>query len=96
MNIASHMLVDVFTNQFDVAYLISGDSDLVPPIKMIKQHHPKKQVIVAFPPDRQSSELKSVAHHHFWINEQKLRLSQLPNPVTKPNGYQLTKPSTWR
>lgn len=96
VNIASHMLVDAFTDQFDVAYLVSGDSDLVPPIQMIKQYQPTKQILVAFPPSRQSGDLKTAAHGHFWINEQKLRLSQLPDPVTKPNGHQLTRPSTWR
>ncbi len=96
VNIASHMLVDAFTDEFDVAYLVSGDSDLVPPIKMVKQHQPAKQVLIAFPPNRQSGELKAVAHGHFWINEQHLRLSQLPDPVTKPNGYRLSRPSTWR
>jgi len=96
VNIASHVLVDAFTDQFDVAYLVSGDSDLVPPIEIIKTHHETKRVLVAFPPARQSDELKRAAHAHFWINEQQLRLSQLPNPVTKPNGHQLARPREWK
>jgi uncharacterized LabA/DUF88 family protein len=35
VNIASHMLIDAFQDRFDMALLISGDSDLVPPIKFI-------------------------------------------------------------
>ena len=96
VNIASHMLVDAFTDQYDVAYLVSGDSDLVPPIEMIKMHQPIRRVIVAFPPARQSAELKRVAHSFFWINEQHLRLSQLPDTITKPNGHQLVRPERWR
>ena len=96
VNIASHMLVDAFANRFDIAYLVSGDSDLVPPIEMIKIHQPEKRTIVAFPPSRKSDELKTVAHSFFWINEQRLRLAQLPETVTKPNGHELVRPAKWK
>jgi uncharacterized LabA/DUF88 family protein len=96
VNIASHMIVDAFTGQFESAILISGDSDLVPPIEMIRQHHPEKRVIVAFPPNRKSDDLKRTAHGSFWINEKTLRISLLPDPVVKPNGYKLFKPGTWK
>ena len=33
VNIAVNMVKDVFNNDFDIAYVISGDSDLVPPIE---------------------------------------------------------------
>lgn len=96
VNIASHMIVDAFTDQFDSAILISGDSDLVPPIEMIRLHHSEKRVIVAFPPNRKSDDLQRTAHGSFWINEKTLRVSLLPDPVVKPNGYQLVKPGTWK
>jgi len=96
VNIASFMLADAFTDQFDTAILVSGDSDLVPPIETVRLYQPAKRVLVAFPPGRQSEDLKRTAHGFFWINEQKLRISLLPNPVVKPNGHQLFKPATWK
>ena len=42
VNISSHMLVNAFTDRFDTAFLISGDSDLVPPIEMIRQYQMRK------------------------------------------------------
>ncbi|MEZ4982861.1 MAG: NYN domain-containing protein [Saprospiraceae bacterium] len=33
VNIATQMIIDGFTDQYDLAMLISGDSDLVPPIR---------------------------------------------------------------
>jgi len=96
VNISTQMLVDAFLDRFDVAILISGDSDLVPPIEAIRQHRPQKRVVVAFPPARTSEDLKRAAHAWFWINEQKLRLSLLPNPVVKPNGHELYKPTEWK
>ena len=95
VNIASHMLVDAFTDQFDTAILVSGDSDLVPPIEMIRQYRPGKKVIVAFPPKRKSDDLVRVAHGSFWINERTFRISLLPDPVIKRNGYLLFKPKRW-
>ncbi len=38
VNIATQMLVDVYKNAFDMAMLVSGDSDLVPPIKAIHEN----------------------------------------------------------
>lgn len=96
VNISSHMLVDAFTDQFDTGLLISGDSDLVPPITMIRKYHPAKRILVGFPPGRKSDDLKKVAHSSFWINQTRLRISLLPNPVTKPNGHTLWKPTQWQ
>lgn len=96
VNISTQMVVDAFLDRFDVAILISGDSDLVPPIEAIRQYQPQKRVVVAFPPARTSEDLKRAAHAWFWINEQKLRLSLLPNPVVKPNGHELYKPTEWK
>ena len=42
VNIATQLIVDAFTDQFDTAIIISGDSDLVPPVQSIKLHLPNK------------------------------------------------------
>lgn len=96
VNISTEMVADAFLNRFDVAILVSGDSDLVPPIEAIRQHQPHKRVVVAFPPARSSEDLRRVAHAWFWINERKFRVSLLPNPVVKPNGHKLYKPLEWK
>jgi uncharacterized LabA/DUF88 family protein len=95
VNIATQMLMDAFTNQFDVAILISGDSDLVPPIQAIKQLSPAKRVGVYFPPHRHSIQLKNVVDFSGLIGKNKLRDSQLPDDITKPNGFVLSRPITW-
>ena len=50
VNIATHLLIDAFNDRYDTAILISGDSDLVPPIKAIHNQFNKKTVSVFFPP----------------------------------------------
>jgi len=95
VNIATQMLMDAYTNAFDTAILVSGDTDLIPPILAIKQHFSEKMIGVAFPPSRHSIALQNVVDFSFIIGRKKLRDSQLPSPITKPGGFQLVRPSSW-
>ena len=95
VNIATEMLADAFQDRFDTALVISGDSDLVPPIDKIHKELPDKKVLVAFPPRRSSNDLAKTCTS-FFINQKTIRVSLLPNPVRKPDGTELRKPSDWR
>jgi len=96
VNIATHLLVDGFTNKYDVAILVSADSDLVGPVEEIRSLFPNKKIVVAFPPDRVSFELKRVAHAYFHIGKKKFQQSLFPDMVTSKEGYPLQRPNTWR
>lgn len=89
------MLMDAYTNAYDTAILVSGDTDLIPPILAIKQHFPDKKIGVAFPPSRHSIALQKVVDFSFIIGKTKLKDSQLPSPILKPDGFQLVRPSSW-
>lgn len=78
VNIAVELFCDASNNQFDTALLVSGDSDLAAPLKAIRRRLPDKRVAVAFPPDRFSKELRSVAHAYFTIGRARRSASQLP------------------
>jgi hypothetical protein len=95
VNIAVEMLTDAYANAFDSAVLISADSDLVPPIEAVRRLFPAKRILVAFPPERFSVELKSVAHASFGIGRAKFAASQLPECVTKAGGTELVRPAKW-
>ncbi|SMN10891.1 D-alanine--D-alanine ligase [uncultured Candidatus Thioglobus sp.] len=84
VNIACEMLKDAYQDNFDIAYLVSGDSDLFYPVNEIKAL--KKVIIVATPPNRTSQKL-ILNTAHFKINETHLRQSQLPLS-TKPLKWQ--------
>ena len=96
VNIATQMLSDAFRDKFDTAFVISGDSDIAPPIELIRADIPNKNVIVAFPPNRFSAELKRVATSSFHINQKVVRTALLPNPVIKLDGTELCKPLKWK
>ena len=96
VNIAVEMLADAFMDSFDVAILISADSDLTGPIRHIKKMFPQKLVIVAFPPSRFSYELKKIADATFTIGRKKLAESIFPDRITKMDGYILKRPEQWK
>lgn len=96
VNIATQMLRDAYENNFDIAYLVSGDSDLVPPIQIIRSMTPTKKVGVAFPPSRGGSkELENVADFSFHISHSAIKNSLLPDVIIKPDGSKLTIPQEW-
>jgi uncharacterized LabA/DUF88 family protein len=96
VNIAVELLSDAFDNAFDTAIVISADSDLAPPISLIRSRSPEKRIIVVCPPDRRSQRLESIAHGYFSIGRKTIQDSQFPDRVTKPNGFVLTRPMRWR
>ena len=91
----TEMLTDALQKRYDTAILVSGDSDLVPPIRAIRKLLPALRVVVVFPPNRYSRNLADTAHGYFFIDEPTLGRSQLPDEVTKPDGYVLKRPPSW-
>jgi uncharacterized LabA/DUF88 family protein len=95
VNIACRMLTDAMDDRFDVALLISGDSDLVPPVRIIRRRWPMKRVIAVFPPNRRSDALRHAVHGQKWIAEADVRASQLPQHVTVTPGRAISRPANW-
>jgi uncharacterized LabA/DUF88 family protein len=95
VNIAVNILKDAFQDNFDVAFIISGDSDLVPPVLAIRELFPNKEVRIAFPPTHESNELKKASNGSFTIGRQKLESSLFPNMVQDKYGNNIVKPNEW-
>ncbi|HND88959.1 MAG TPA: NYN domain-containing protein [Saprospiraceae bacterium] len=95
VNIATQILVDAFNDNFDTALVISGDADLLPPILAVRDNFPGKRIGIYFPPRRHSISLKSRVNFSGVIGKSKLRDSQLPAEIEKPDGYILRKPIHW-
>ncbi len=96
VNIAAEMLADAYEDRFDTAFVISGDSDLTTPIQQVRKRFPNKRLIVVFPPNRQSAQLKKAANGYLSIGEDKLRQNQLPNTVMTSSGFALHRPTHWK
>ena len=95
VNIATEMITDAFQNQFDLALLISGDSDLVPPIRAIRRYFTTKKVLAVFPPERHSNELKETANASLNLRRKTIQNAQFPSRIILANGYVLKAPEGW-
>lgn len=96
VHIACRMLDDAHRDRIDVALLISGDSDLSPAVALVAAI-PGRRVVVAFPPRRQSAELRRVVNGAVLrVSEAMLRRSQLPDPVVSQAGHHYDRPAYWR
>ncbi len=79
-----------------MAMLISGDSDLVPPIKAVHQHFKNKRVFIAFPPKRHNSSMALIAKGSLMIGRKKLVDSQFNDEVISKTGFKLKIPENWK
>jgi uncharacterized LabA/DUF88 family protein len=95
VNIATNMLIDAYQDMYDMAMLISGDSDLVPPIRAIHELFPEKRVFIAFPPKRYNDSLVYIARGSEVIGRKNLVESQFEEKIIKKDGFVLRKPIEW-
>ena len=99
VNIGIYMLDDAYQNRCDTLILVSGDSDLVPALNMIKTRFPNKTLIVYVPtrnPIRGAAvELRSAADKDRNLPLNLLALSQFPNRLPDGAGGFITKPAAW-
>ena len=82
-------------NHCETFVLITGDSDLVPAIKTAIKVVPNVDIRFAFPVNRKSNELLSIAPHSFKLRSGHYRANQLKNPFRLTDGTALHKPIVW-
>ena len=95
VSIATEMLSDAYEDRCDTLILISGDSDLVPPVKKIMSFGDKR-VIAAFPPCRWGSELAQVSTGKRQIERGHLKKCQLDPEIKTSTGFTLKRPAKWK
>ena len=95
VNMAVRLLEDAFDDRFDLAIVVSADSDLVAPIESVRRRFPDKRVMVAFPPKRRSAQLWRAANVTYHIPGSAIRSSRLPDPVMTPSGIEVRAPREW-
>ena len=92
VNLAAHLLNDAWKESFDTAVVISNDTDLVTPIRMVSVEQGKPVFVVCPSGRRMASPLAQVATHKRHVRRGMLRAAQFP--VNIP-GLSISKPATW-
>lgn len=97
VDLATHLLVDGFSNDYDEAVVISNDSDLVLPIEVMRTKYGKTVgVINPHPKWNMSGNLKKAASFHVrTINKSVLAKCQFPPSLRDAQGKTITKPASW-
>ncbi|KAB1988726.1 NYN domain-containing protein [Streptomyces triticiradicis] len=96
VQIASHMLMDAFRRDCGTVVLVSNDSDLREPLRMIKEDL-DLSIGILNPCDRQSRSLAGLhPAFHKPIRHGAVRDSQLPDTVTLGGGAEVKRPQRWR
>jgi uncharacterized LabA/DUF88 family protein len=93
VNLATELLVDGFSDAYDVAVVISNDSDLTAPIRAVRNSL-KKPVGIINPHSIQSVELRNCASFVKEVRTWALRDKQLP-PVVMDAAGEIHKPASW-
>ncbi len=75
---------------------VTGDTDLIPAIRMIKSDFPEKRIGVVFPLNRASKELRQEAHFYHSTRRNILNRFQLPDVIQSPQGKVIRRPPSWR
>lgn len=85
----------VHNNSSDIYVIVSGDTDLSPAIKTIKELHPALKIYSIFPCRRKNDELKKIVDGSFYIKSKKYQKHQLPDPVILGDGKKIYKLNVW-
>lgn len=94
VNVASHLLTDVLTNEVDAAIVVSNDSDLALPVTAARSHVP----VGVVNPSRNTTagalrgKPSDGVGRHWWyqLTDQDYRSNQMPNPAGGAN-----RPAGW-
>lgn len=93
VNIAAHMVHDGHLGLYDTAVIVSNDSDLVEPVKIVR-YELHKAVGMLNPHKRPSHSLKQYVTFMKPIRQGVLRQSQFPTQLTDGTGS-FHKPPSW-
>jgi uncharacterized LabA/DUF88 family protein len=93
VNIAAHLVRDAFKGRFQVAAIVTNDSDLLEPVRIVRQEL-NLPVGILNPDQHHSAALKSQATFMKRIRQSDVAACQFPT-VMKDSKGQFHKPSVW-
>lgn len=92
--LATHLLTDAFLDSYDTALVISNDSDLCPPIQMVRNQFGKPVGVINPFPRSPSKPLLYEATFVKALRQGALAASQFAPTLTDQSGV-ISKPLTW-
>lgn len=94
VNLASHLIHDGWKGEYEVAVVVSKDTDLMEPIRIVTQEL-KKPVGLICPDGKVPWKLERVASFIRHIEPHRLSAAQFDNPLVGRGGQIIEKPESW-
>lgn len=95
VNMAVHMVADVAAQRADTYMVVTGDTDVIPAVKMARALDSTATIIAQFPPRRASDALKRMLPSSRELTISKLKEAQLPDVAKAPSGKLFHRPEKW-
>ena len=92
VNLATYLLLDAFDHDFDLAVVISNDSDLAEPIRMVRERF--AAIGVVNPHAKNNKRLTDAASWHIQLYSRKIAKAQFPEALADAKGT-IAKPPDW-
>ncbi|MGJ5048115.1 NYN domain-containing protein [Bradyrhizobium oligotrophicum] len=87
VSIGIHLLNDAYKGQYEKAYLVTRDSDLMPAVRMVRDEFPKKEIVAVAPPLMgHSNDLIQVCQLKKKITPKQIRACLLPQHIRDASG----------
>lgn len=97
VNLAVQFVNDAHEDHFDIALIVTADSDLVPPMKFVKERFHEKEIWLISPPkkDIRSQELKENSSRHITITSKQIRKKLMNERVIVDHQVVASRPQVW-
>jgi hypothetical protein len=95
VNLAINLLHDGWLGHYDVALVMSQDTDLIEPLRMVSCELKKTVGLIWLDGRRPDRKMASAATFVRHLSKADLAGAQFPNPVIRADGSQIYKPGTW-
>lgn len=98
VNLAISLVAGACNDEFDIAIVITADSDLCPPIKYVKEKFPEKELWLIAPPGRRkrANDLCVLSTKDLEINANALRASSMRESYSKDGSVIAKRPAEWQ
>jgi uncharacterized LabA/DUF88 family protein len=83
-------------NDYEKAFVMSADSDLVPAIEEARKYFPDKKFICVIPVGKKAEELKSICDESRKMKEKHICSSLFDKDITLADGNLISCPVEWR
>jgi hypothetical protein len=95
VNLATYLLHDGWQDRYDAALVMSQDTDLCEPIRLVRDDLRKPIGVVWLDGTQPGRRMRDVASFIRQVTPSRLAAAQLPNPLMGRNGHLIHKPERW-